>query len=117
MATENAVEGCVHETFSAAIAMMQAATAADGQVRAAMRSIAIDETEHAELAWAVARWVDTRLGRGGRARVRAALRHAADVLVERGSQSGDGDLARSLGLPDACQSAAIARRLHASLWR
>jgi len=57
MAIENAVEGCVRETFSAAVAMIQAERATDMKVRHAMKRIARDETRHAELSWAVAQWL------------------------------------------------------------
>ena len=66
IARENAVEGCVNETFSAAIAAVQAACARDDRVRAAMRRIATDEMRHAELAWSVAGWIDTRLDAAAR---------------------------------------------------
>jgi hypothetical protein len=56
VAVENAVEGCVRETFGVAVAMIRAERAGDKQVRRAMRSIARDEMQHAELSWAVARW-------------------------------------------------------------
>jgi rubrerythrin len=50
LAIENAVEGCVYETFGAAVGLAQAMTASDAKVRAAMRRIARDEMQHAELA-------------------------------------------------------------------
>src|SRR6185295_13249702 len=58
IARENAVEGCVGETYGALLAIWQAEHAADADVRAAMREIAPDEMRHAALAWAVATWAD-----------------------------------------------------------
>ncbi|MCU0686523.1 MAG: ferritin-like domain-containing protein [Polyangiaceae bacterium] len=48
-ALENAVEGCVRETWGALLAQHQAARAADGAVRFVSELIADDETRHAEL--------------------------------------------------------------------
>jgi hypothetical protein len=81
MAIENAVEGCVRETFGAAVAMIQAERAGDVQVRRVMKRISLDETRHAELSWAVARWLEPRLDRDSRRRVREAREQAIAALV------------------------------------
>jgi hypothetical protein len=52
LAVENAVEGCVRETYGALTAIWQARTAKDPSVAAAVRRIARDETRHAALSWA-----------------------------------------------------------------
>jgi hypothetical protein len=80
VARENAVEGCVNETFGAALATFQAQAAGDQRLRTAMKRIALDETGHAELAFAVARWAEPRLDRAARARVRESRREAAARL-------------------------------------
>ena len=49
-----------------------------------MSSIGADECRHAELAWAVARWVMPRLDAGERARVRHAARAAVAALASEG---------------------------------
>ena len=49
VAVENAIEGCVRETWGAAVAAFQGERAGDRAVRRAMRSIAIEEAEHASL--------------------------------------------------------------------
>jgi len=80
LARENAVEGCVHETFGALVAWHQARHAADGEVRRAFARLAADETRHAALAWSVARWAAGRLAPAARARVEAARHRAARAL-------------------------------------
>jgi hypothetical protein len=115
IAVENAVEGCVRETFGAALAMMQARTARDAGVRAAMARIARDEAQHAVLAWDIARWLDTQLTPEAQARVRRARSRAADAMVE-ASSGADEDAMRDLGLPEAEHAQALARRLRTSLW-
>lgn len=62
MARENLVEGCVRETFGAAVATFQAERAATPQVRARLRAIAADEITHAELSHDLARWLWRRVG-------------------------------------------------------
>ncbi len=73
---DNAVEGCVHETYGALLAIYQRDHAQDPEVRAAMQRIAQDETRHAELAWAIHRWAEPQLTPEARRRVRAAQRSA-----------------------------------------
>jgi hypothetical protein len=61
IAVENVREGCVRETFGAAVAQLQARTAADARMQATMASIYPDEERHAELAFAVDTWLRTKL--------------------------------------------------------
>jgi len=53
IALENAVEGCVRETYGALLATRQALLSRDHGVRAAMMLIARDEPRHASLSWRV----------------------------------------------------------------
>jgi predicted metal-dependent hydrolase len=118
LALENAVEGCVRESFGALVAMRQASQARDPQVARAMARIARDETEHAALAWAIARWVAPRLDGVARSKVRRAVRSAlaslrcataripADVAGELGLPTG----AEGRGLVDAFAGACFTRR-------
>ncbi|MCL0138103.1 hypothetical protein M2T37_27880, partial [Klebsiella pneumoniae] len=56
-AIENAVEGCVNETWAALVAAWQAGHAEGADVRAAYERIAADEARHGDLAWAIDAWV------------------------------------------------------------
>jgi hypothetical protein len=105
-ARENAVEGCVREAFGAFVATRQASRARDPDVRRAMQRIARDETRHAALAWAIARWTAPRLGRKGQTEVRAAMLDAIEKL--RGEVAGtDAGVACELGLPTAAEGRAL----------
>jgi len=77
IAIENAVEGCVRETFGALLATYQAGNARDPVIREAMARIARDETRHAALAWQVAGWLSGQLAEEARLRVSAKRRAAA----------------------------------------
>jgi hypothetical protein len=81
VALENAVEGCVRETYGAVAGLVEARMSRDPSVRGAMRSIAPDECRHAELAWAVHRWAMQRLGDEERRRIENAMRSAVAELA------------------------------------
>ena len=98
IAIENAVEGCVRETFGALVATWQARSAADTLVRATMKRIARDETRHSALALQVNGWLKGRLNPAARARVDEARRQALGDLVAT-CDSGPPALRSSLGLP------------------
>jgi hypothetical protein len=50
-------EGCIGKTLAAVEATEALSRATDGAARDALREIARDETNHAELSWRAARWV------------------------------------------------------------
>jgi hypothetical protein len=82
IAIENAVEGCVGETYGALVAHWQAEHASDREVREAMATIAPEELSHAALAWAIAEWADARLDAEARDRVRDARDAAREVVLD-----------------------------------
>jgi hypothetical protein len=116
VAIENAVEGCVRETFGAAVAAVQARRANDVRFRATMASIARDEARHARLSWRVADWLESRLDEGARARVKAARDRAAEDLLREVCAEPDLALANELGVPTSREARAMVRSLRASLW-
>jgi hypothetical protein len=112
VARENAAEGCVRETFGALVATWQARTAADPLVRATMAGIAVDESRHAALSWAIDGWARSRLGAAGgreldeaRAEARMELRATAGAPV-------DPALVREAGLPSAVMLPTLMAKLH-----
>lgn len=98
-AIENAVEGCVYETFGAVVGLAQAERAADGALRRAMRIVARDEVRHGQLAWEIDAWVRTQLDAAAELRVRAAREEAASALLASGPPALDRATARALGVP------------------
>jgi hypothetical protein len=113
VARENAVEGCVGETYGAAVTLHQAHAAGDLRLRAAMGAISAEEAGHAELAFAVARWSEPRLARAARRRVDEARREAARTLAH----SVDSDPPRAWAGAAGLLRRAMARRLVAQLTR
>jgi hypothetical protein len=107
MALENAVEGCVRETYAALIAAHQAERAEDPALRRAMRAIAQDEAGHASLSHAVHAWLDPQLAPESRERIRRAQWRALVELAQALRNPTDAELERAAGLP----SPRVARRL------
>jgi hypothetical protein len=116
VAIENAVEGCVRETFGALVASWQAEHAADPEIARLMGSIARDETRHAALAWAVAGWAWARLEAGHRARLVEQCGEAIASLRHTAPADAAGELVTRAGLPHAEQHRALVRALEQQLW-
>jgi hypothetical protein len=104
---ENAVEGCVRETFGALVAEWQARNAGSAELRGAFARIAADETRHAALAWAVARWGEPRLGATARRRVERARRTAVRKLGGQIALAPPESVAQVAGIPRAPQACAL----------
>ena len=111
IALENAVEGCVRETYGALVAGWQARHAGRDVIRRAMKRIHVDETRHADLAWRAHAWIMERLSDEDRAHVEQALQDAVGELATSAFASIPQELVRELGLP----SPAVAAHLVASL--
>ena len=82
VATENAVEGCVRETYGALVAWWQAIHSDDAVVSTTMRQVAADETRHAALAHEIHQWAIDRLSAENRRSVDQARANAFDDLSE-----------------------------------
>ena len=116
MAVENAVEGCVRETYGAAVAVMQATQAQDGRIRSAMQRIALDEVRHSELAWGVMDWIVSRLDGQALRRVREAALRAMEELRTATSLDPNAVVSMDLGVPSAAQAQALIEHLQKTLW-
>lgn len=99
MATENAVEGCVNETFGAAMLAYQARHAEDASLRAAFARVACEEEGHAALAWAVARWAERQLDAAANARVERAKARAVTKLSRTPGWLQEDGFERQVGWP------------------
>ena len=104
IALENAVEGCVRESFGALVATWQAHAACDPTVRRAMMVIAADETRHAELAWSIAGWSGTRLDGTARARVAEARQAALSHLRLETTREPGAELVSRAGVPSTAHA-------------
>ncbi len=117
MAIENAVEGCVRETYGALVAIHQGRAAKDACIRKAMAKIARDEISHAETSWALHHWLVNQLDDNERAKVQSAaisaiadLRDATGVPISR-------DLEEQAGVPSAARAAYFLDALQRAVWQ
>ena len=114
LALENAVEGCVHETWAAARAAFQARYAADPEIRRLAAGLAADESRHADLAAALHRWFLGELGEEAAALVETARISAWRRLIA--DEGGMPAESRALlGLPDRATCRFLAHYLATGL--
>jgi hypothetical protein len=116
IAIENAVEGCVRETYGALVAHHQAITASDPEVKRVMTQIAEDETRHAALGWAVATWANERLTTSERETVARARSKAVAEMTATLGQEVARELVDVAGMPDAASAKRMAASLSRMLW-
>lgn len=116
VALENAVEGCVRETWGALVAEHQSTQARDADVREAMRGIARDEARHAALAWRVHAWALTQMDEHSRARCERAMRDAVQSLRAELTSGANDPSSRAIGWPEGHVARAMLDALDAQLW-
>lgn len=108
LAIDNAVHGCVNETWSAALALWQARNNPDPKLREHMAAIAEDELRHAQLAWDIDRWAEDQLPEDRRAEVKASLQGALAHI--------EGGLSEAEGQPGQPIAATLFANLREALW-
>jgi hypothetical protein len=108
IAVENAVEGGVREAYGAAVAVDQARSAGDAEVRAAFAAIAPEELGHARLAAAIDAWVHGQLTPAARRRVDEARALARAELAAAVEREPAPELRATLGLPEATRAVELA---------
>jgi hypothetical protein len=111
VAYENAVEGCARETFGALLATWQATHVDDPELARTLEGIADDETRHAALSWAIARWSASRLDRDACARMESAWSAALEAMAA----GEDGCAPGIAGLPSREERTRLAAELR-GLW-
>lgn len=117
IAMDNAVEGCVRETYGTLMAMWQSLTAEDLVVRAVMEKIALDETRHAALSWEIARWLWPQLSAEEQAQCREAQSKAITALQAEIANEPSAELVRLAGFPTAAQASCLFSQLEEALWQ
>jgi hypothetical protein len=117
IALENAVEGCVRETYGALLGGYQAGHALNRALRTAMLRIAEDEARHAALSHRVHRWIMPKLSAVARERVRHAQQRAVFELAGEVALRPDVELASLAGLPPPEMAHVLLDELSKTLWR
>ncbi len=116
LARDNAVEGCVRETYGALVAHHQGSFARDARIRRLYRSIAVDETRHAALSWDIADWARARLGRAANRRILACREEAALALNSSAKATLPAAFTERAGLPGPEAAAVLLKQLDVTLW-
>ena len=112
-ALDNAVEGCVHETFGAIVASIQARRAQHPAIRRFFASIAPDELEHAALSWDVHDELWPRLTPEAHAKITASRLRALSQIDEMPSLPA---LVRAqVGAPSLEERRALVKMMRTSL--
>ena len=114
-ARENAIEGCVRETYGALLMCWQAQHAAEPELRALFAAVAADEARHAALSWEVAEWAEQRLDARARGRVVAARRRALASLAATVRARPTGAFDAVVGQPGRPAASALLEGLATSL--
>jgi hypothetical protein len=119
MAIENAVEGCVNETFGALLMTWQAEHASSETLRDTFSKIANDEIGHAALSHSVAAWADSQLDARAKIRVKRARARAIEKLersrIAYESRAFDDRLATEIGWPTPSQRSELIQKMLTAL--
>ncbi len=116
-AIENAVEGCVRETYAAMLAVRQAESSSELALRDAFAKIAVDETSHADLAWAMHEWAQSLLSDVEQQQVQQAMSDAVSELRQQvGGSMPSAELSAALGLAPREQLLQMVDALAQNLW-
>lgn len=109
LALDNAVEGCVRETYGALVAAFQGQRAAEPEVRAIFQRIAEEESDHAELSFALDAWYQSQLSVAERAAIQAAKDKALDDLALECMHEPHPDVVRIAGIPTSEEATRLLR--------
>jgi len=112
---DNALEGCIRETYGALVAHAQARQAADPRVRRVLAGIATDETRHAALSWSLAEWARARMSPAERRRVARGIGDAFERMEAELTREWAPEVHAVAGLPRPDHAAVLFRRLRAHL--
>lgn len=115
IALENAVEGCVRETYGVVDALYRSRQAPSAAVRALFAKIAMDEARHAALSWDVAEWLEAQLSAAQCAEIQLACALAHTSLRDALAQGTVDAVQRQLGAPPAHAAVAMAESLREHL--
>lgn len=116
IALENAVEGCVNETFAAACGLWQSEHARLDVFREVIAHISDEETGHAALSWDIHAWIMPQLTAAQQAEIAAAQVAAVDKLMRDFRQEGNPVLQRAFGLPTRAEAGRLFAQLQRSVW-
>lgn len=116
IALENAIEGCVNETFAAACGLWQQEQAEHEAFRSVIAYVTEDECRHAALSWAIHEWAMPQLTSAEQAHIRQAQTEAVDALAHNFLREEHPAVRRAVGLPEMTDAARLFQNLRTNLW-
>ena len=116
IALENAVEGCINETFAAACGLWQSEQAQLDTFREVIAHITDEELGHAELSWDIHQWIMPQLSEAEQRRIQQAQVEAIENLLFEFKQESDPVLQAAFGLPSKQDAAVLFKQLKNSVW-
>lgn len=117
IALENAIEGCVNETFAAACGIWQSEYAQMPVFKKIIGYITDEEISHAALSWEIHHWLMPQLTPMQQQAISKAQIKAVDDLMTSFRQKGDPAQQSAFGLPDEASASVILSQLQQSTWR
>lgn len=116
IALENAVEGCVNETFAAACGLWQSEYAQLDVFRQVIGHITEEEIGHAALSWEIHQWIMSQLSEFQQEQIRVAQADAIGRLASEFKQESNPVLQQAFGLPTKDDAARLFTQLKDSVW-
>ena len=116
IAMENAVEGCVNETFAAACGLWQSEYAQLDVFREVIAHITEEEMGHAGLSWEIHQWVMPQLSQSEQELICIAQAEAVENLIGEFKQESDPVVQQAFGLPTKDDAARLFVQLKESVW-
>ncbi len=107
IALENAVEGCVNESFAATCGLWQHAHAEHDVFREVIGHITEEEIGHGALSWSIHEWIMPQLTEAQQAHVLQAQAKAFDTLEENFKLEEHPEVRIALGLPNQTEASAL----------
>lgn len=117
VALENAVEGCVNETFAAACGLWQHQHAELAAFKAVMARVAEEESGHAELSWEIHSWIMPQLTEAQQQHINAAQAEAIESLYATFRAEESPHVRRAVGLPESADAMRLLGELRGNLWQ
>jgi hypothetical protein len=115
LAMENAIEGCIHESYAAIQALYQSQHAKTPELRELFTAIATDEIQHAQLSLQIHHWLMSKLTREQQNTILKAQQKSVGQLIEYHTTHEPAAQTSILGLPDSKSAVKMTQTLFASL--
>ena len=116
IALENAIEGCVNETFAAACGLWQEQQAESEVFRQVIGHIAEEEVGHAALSWSIHEWAMPQLTLAQQTHIRQAQAQAVATLAQKFLREETPLVRHAVGLPQQADAAQLFQQLRTQLW-